>query len=478
VDLKIHGSCPKRIEQRYYCDLKGLPGFASTVIENPSDEQLQLQISSMCAWLDGPSFIDFSRIRSITLPAIAPAPNEIGLAKFIHQILLSYDLLLRLQRGEQTCIGITKKVWASMLISKLWIENVEVVPKGSKFELESRVHESQIEGLMKFAEILDWPYITETRNYAENVYSNLRAGQNVRSDLVDWLFGVIMPGRLFAQKVMTALVLATPNLREHGAAQCSQCGLVVSRRSYWRNTTVLGKVLGGIKGVKAAAGWIGPCPPPDDETITGWVKVQARGVVCLNSKSPKSLGSMQSEVERQPERRAVQPQQPADFKQYIAELEDSSQWLVPPPPPSSTQACALKSIQMRRLASSAKQNSVTEYQVSLRFDIDSIPTTYTLYSNPMFITTLPCTGGPHASHYRELQNFQNVFDVANLNTVPTTYNGVLIIVATCDGGEVVGRAWCSEQGKHALVRHKDTCFTCAMAMTNVYGLGIDVLIWT
>ena len=471
MDLKIHGSCPKRIEQRYYCDLKGFPGFASTAVKNPLDEQLQLQISSMCAWLNSPSFIDFSRIRSITLAAIAPAPKGIGLAKFVYQILLSYDLLLRLQKGEQTCSGITEKVWASMLISKLWIENVEAVPKGIEFKLESRVHETQIEGLMKFAEILEWPYIAETRNYAENVYSKLRAGQNVPSDLLDWLFGVIMPGRLFAQKVMTALVLATPNLRELGAAHCSHCGLVVSGRSYWRNTTVLGKVLGGIKGVKAAAGWIGPCPPPDDETITGWVKVQARGVLCLNSKSLKSLGNMQSEVECQSERLP-------DFRQYIAELEDSSQWLVPPPPPSSTQTCALKSIQMKQLASSAKHDSVTEYQVSLRFVIDTIPTTYTLYSNPMFITTPPCTGGPHTSHSRELQKFQNVFDVANLNTAPTTYNGVLIIVATCDDGEVVGRAWCSEQGKHALVRHKETCFTCAMAMTNVCGMIIDVLIWT
>ena len=185
----------------------------------------------MCAWLNSPSFLDFSRIRSITLAAIAsPEPNGIGLAKFMHQILLGYDLLLRSSksRSKTGVVASPRKFWANMLISKLWIENVEMVPNGNEFKLQSRVHESQIEGLLKFAEMLEWPYITETRSYAENVYSKLRAGQNVPSDLLDWLFGVVMPGQLFAPKVMSALVLATPSLRKLGAAQCSQCGLVVS----------------------------------------------------------------------------------------------------------------------------------------------------------------------------------------------------------------------------------------------------------
>jgi hypothetical protein len=41
------------------------------------------------------------------------------------------------------------------------------------------VHEQQVDGLLFFAERMKWPYINETRDYAEDVYADLRSGDTI-----------------------------------------------------------------------------------------------------------------------------------------------------------------------------------------------------------------------------------------------------------------------------------------------------------
>src|SRR5208283_1636883 len=106
--------------------------------------------------------------------------------------------------------------------------------------------------------------------------------------------------------------------------------------------------------------------------------------------------------------------------------------------------------------------TVTEYQASITLEIDTVPVTYTLYTNPLFIAATPCRNGPHPVHRRELLGLNNVWDVQNLKNAQASHEELMIINATCDGGELVGRAWCSEMGRHAVVRRgNDTCFACA-----------------
>ncbi|KAI9867965.1 MAG: hypothetical protein M1813_007787 [Trichoglossum hirsutum] len=131
-------------------------------------------------------------------------------------------------------------------------------------EHHSHVHERQVEGLLLFAERMKWPYINEVRDYAEDVYSNLRGGQTISFHLHDWIYGVILPGKWFSFKIMTTLILCTPSItQELGSARYYECGLSLPKKSYWRIRTVLGSILGCLPAVISLCGWIGPCPPTE-----------------------------------------------------------------------------------------------------------------------------------------------------------------------------------------------------------------------
>jgi hypothetical protein len=53
-----------------------------------------------------------------------------------------------------------------------------------------------------------------------------------------------------------------------------------------------------------------------------------------------------------------------------------------------------------------------------------------------------------------------------------------IINATCEGGELVARAWCSENEQKAVIMHASgPCLLCAVKMVSENGLGVNCLIW-
>lgn len=428
-----------------------------------SEDQIK-RMSTLCSQLNQ---FDFTHQSSVALAAMTPPPRGIGFGNFLYQILLAYELYLRLDQTSWCTVN--DKLLACMFISQIWIQNVEVTQFEKGFKMKSLVHGAQIESLLRFAEILKWPHLDETRHYVENVYSSLQAGETVPLDLWDWLFGIMLPGRWFASKVMTALVLATPSTKSMGPAHHTECGLVLPDQSYWRSTTALGKVLGGLVGVNAITGWIGPCVCPISPKINGWITVRTRGVRFPEYDESK--------------KRALQPQSGEDLLQYVEEIENVSNWVYPPSPPQLSRNCILNTIQLKELppASSGRSNSktATEYQASITLGIDTVPVNYTLYTNPLFIAATPCHNGPHPVHRRELLGLNNVWDVRNLKNAQVPHEELMIINASCDGGELVGRAWCSEMGRHAVVRRgNDTCFACAVELASNRGLGVSVLIWS
>ena len=92
---------------------------------------------------------------------------------------------------------------------------------------------------------MKWPYINELRDYAEDVYSNLRGGSTMDLNLHDWIYGLTLPGKWFTLEIMTALILCTPTIKSKvGISRYYDSGLSLPTRSYWRLRTVLGRVLG------------------------------------------------------------------------------------------------------------------------------------------------------------------------------------------------------------------------------------------
>jgi hypothetical protein len=71
-----------------------------------------------------------------------------------------------------------------------------------------------------------------------------------------------------------------------------------------------------------------------------------------------------------------------------------------------------------------------------------------------------------------------VVNAADLKSKKHNDIGVFIINATCEGGELVARAWCSEKEQKAIIRRAPRPrLTCAVKMASENGLGVNCLIW-
>jgi hypothetical protein len=391
------------------------------------------------------------------------------------------------------------------LSSAYFDEDWEIAGKTPEFH--SLIHEQQVEGLLLFAERMRWPYINEVRDYAEDVYSNMRAGTTISIDLHDWLYGIMLPGKWFAFKIMTALILCTPSIKEKaGIAPYFDCGLVLPTRSYWRLRTVMGGVLGCLPGAISLCGWIGPCPeiefdpPVEGQVEPRHVRVKARQIALTEHKHNSNDGvwRITSHVNRN--ETPIRPDE--EIEPYLAEMCNPSNWVIPEPPVRDVGTCEIVSIQLKKLAlpvemaQKATQGEIqdkeaqrkTEYRASITFRIDNNEgaITYKLFTNPVFVTPPACapsSKGQHEVHIRELPRYQkNIWSVERLKNhtaEDSDDDEVMIINATGIGAEVLARAWCSERGKCAVIRRPGgPCFVCAVRAASKPGLATSVLIWT
>jgi len=90
----------------------------------------------------------------------------------------------------------------------------------------------------------------------------------------DGLHGLNLPGYFVAHKIMIALVFACSSTRSLGGQPAPNFGLVLNDRTYCRQFTALGRVLGGLKGIQAGSGWLSSCPAPRGKSIKGWVRIK------------------------------------------------------------------------------------------------------------------------------------------------------------------------------------------------------------
>ena len=379
-------------------------------------------------------------------------------------------------------------------------------------EFHSLVHERQIEGLLLFAERMKWPYVNEVRDYAEDVYANLRSGKSIQFHLHDWVFGLTLPGKWMAFKIMTALILCTPSITAQvGIARFYECGLVLPHKSYWRARTVLARVLGCLPNVISLCGWIGPCPAVEfqpaalpSEAHRMHIRLKARRVAPIKSASEAEDNVIHIGGSDHYEATRIGPEE--EIPAYIADIQDDSHWAIPEPPVRDLSTCTLEAVRLKKMPldinaaersadgglADDETNSEVEYRASLVFKLDHDPQqiTYTLYTNPVFVTLPPCHGGPkgpHEVHLRELARFQkNLWGVGDLREhVADTADaqeeeggGVMIINARGTGCEMLARAWCAERGRNAVIRRTGgPCFVCAYRAASKTSLGVGVLIW-
>lgn len=291
---------------------------------------------------------------------------------------------------------------------------------GKTVEFHSVIHEQQVEGLLLFAERIKWPYINELRDCAEDMYSNLRGGETLDVDLHDWLYGLTLPGKWFSFKIMTALVLCTPSIRDvTGISSYYECGLALPTSSYWRLRTALGRVLGCLPGVISMCGWIGPCPPVQFEQSAQndkprHVRIKARRIALSKYGATFNDGVPYISDDVHDRHYGIRMRPTEEVEPYLAEMCEPSNWIVPQPPVRDISTCEIKTIQLKQLALEigvSRQAAKGElgdlevelhrqYRASITFTIDNnqSPVTYKLFTNPVFVTPPPCHQGPNGPH--------------------------------------------------------------------------------
>lgn len=279
---------------------------------------------------------------------------------------------------------------------------------------------------------------------------------------------------------MLALVIASEKHSQLGLAPALSFGLVLEDRSYWRQSSVLGRVLAGLKDVKAVSGWIGPCPTPTNKLSKAW----ARANVSIIS-FPKSEYLGEDAERFAPEQGLLDPQPGEDAMKYLEDLEDWSKQMVPEPPPHSKVETKLLALELDELPTTPdlEIQAGRDYKARLTFEVGGQTVVYTLQKNPTFVATPPCIEGPHRIHSRQLPDYSNFWEVSDLKHAPdpAALKRVMVINATGGNAEVLARAWCAERGRHAVIRRGSltpTCLACAVKMASRTSLGTNVLIWS
>ncbi|KAK6521885.1 hypothetical protein TWF506_002088 [Arthrobotrys conoides] len=367
---------------------------------------------------------------------------------------------------------------------------------GRSVEFHSKIHERQVEGLIVFAERMKWPWVHEVREAAEDVYSKIRGGAVTPFHVVDWIFGLTLPGEWMSLKIMSAMMLLTDSVKNQGTAPFYDCGFATPQKSYHRIRNVLGRVLGCLPGVTSLCGWIGPCPPvtfdppltkPFGDGKKGMhIRVKARKVGLVDPPDPLDnvirIGGGGSHLELRPT-----PEDIKNFDQFVTEIKDPANWVLPAVPKTSHsiskfQGIVLKALPLEAGVDTSDPDTVernTEYRASIKFVIDEQEVSYTLFTNPVFVTPPPCTPdtkGAHEIHKRELKSFGNIVDAGNLKDYAPGEEEIVIINATGEGAEVVARAWCAERGRAAIIRRRTgPCLTCTVNCARE--LKQKVVIW-
>lgn len=158
---------------------------------------------------------------------------------------------------------------------------------------------------------------------------------------------------------------------------------------------------------------------------------------------------------------------------------------VPEAPVTATEKCELVSLSLEEVPPSndniirPPRPNASEFDARIAFNVNGDLMTFALEYNPSFIALPLCLHGPHvsSSHKYTVVSISDLKESTSANRVEVDL--VLVINATCPGGEAVARAWCAEFGHHAVIRRSQgACFGCAVEMAGREGLGVGCLIWS
>lgn len=354
-------------------------------------------------------------------------------------------------------------------LDKAWLTRFQDI------QFHSNVYERQVDGLIFFAEQLKWPHMTELRGNAEGLYSSLRNGKSMAVSTVDWLFGLSLPGQHFAYKIMATTIRCSS--LDLNFDHLYVGSLVLPTQSYWRTTSALGRVLGGLPNLRSICGWLGPCPAVETD-----IPINKAASIRLNARrvSPtKPADTNTSVIYIGGGKGRYEHTKPADdevLEDYFTEMTSEENYFAPQPPVKSMSIASLSRIKLDQVGLNGDKVEEAEYRATLTFSIDGNEVNYTLWTNPIFSTIPACVRGPHRLQKREMKAYNTTSIDVSLLKSTLEVDDTLLINATGTGADVLARAWCCENGKNAIVvRSGGTCLVCTLKAAS--SLDIPVIIW-
>ena len=420
-------------------------------------------------------------------PILDPANARYTVMEFVLQMLLAKELSLRLQRDRRNKhLGVTTDRVYELIAADLWMKGVrmDLDEKGLGMLVETETRRRRKEGMLHFAERMRWPHIDEAREILERFALDGQSNLGVRT--WEWMAGLVLPGSMFAASILFGLVAASPSIVNsplEGGFDLSESnyGFLLSKVSYWRARSVVGRVLAPLVGVNECGGWIGPCIPASG-TPTPETSGRPTALVELSARA--------STFEHMPWATAT-PSDPADVE-----------WDIHPPSPPSASSAPAANVRLRRIhlfqpaPTPTQRSSHPPSLATVTFDVTTPSEDYNiilpLHSNPAFIAPPPCEGTHRVTPHHRDDYATTVVKAEDLQGPPAPgtklpERGVLVVDANGDNGtnagaggerEALARAWCAHQGWNAVVWNQGCgcCYKCALMMASREGLGADVMI--
>lgn len=341
---------------------------------------------------------------------------------FFQQLLLSVELYLRLQadlggdtRKMEILSFLPPRVAWTVALAQIWLSTV-IVERQAEDELVSAVALPfrvsilnilrQKIRLVSLAHALKWPYSTQVEIALTHIgNNNLMSAHTTHPSLMSFLSGLILPGPTTSHLLIESLISLGPAkgssiLLPLVSTSPTISGFQYGGTTYWHCTSIVGKVLAGFSScssdsdwVGLVAGWVGPCAASEDldenqavSVVTDTEVLPGRG---MKKRKVKSM-LLRSE--------ALGP------RDEIYPVDDYALVVLPPPDLSSSRSknttIQVKKIGFRPSANpraAAKDNSSpsNQYEAAIFFRIGSLTYPIRLRHNISFISSSPCTSGPH-----------------------------------------------------------------------------------
>ncbi|KAJ3496635.1 hypothetical protein NLG97_g2514 [Lecanicillium saksenae] len=456
--------------------------------------KIRHQIGHLLAAMATTPVLSFETVGSVsTLVHFDRISTDFGFVDLMYQLLKAREVLLRMEKSPSSWYGgISNRILSDLIMADLWTSNFE--PSGeTTFVPTKNTLYQQFDGLLRFVKEMHWPYEEEVRDAVRQLRLADPAQMSYEMTSWDWVNGMVFPGSFFTLGVVTVITSMSPSLREKGkvlgttvSVRRGNFGIMYADASYWSSRSIIGKVLAPMASAKptdkkvrtkCVGGWVGPCPPATFLEGSAYIPDCKFGnIASVDSLPPPSS------YQQTPEPGNTNPVNDGDPSGWIEPT-------IPAPPTDSAKLTALRLTRTSVLVNNQPQGrEAVSYQAHLDFQLTKTEATVsaTLKTNSIFIAAPPCRGQhrinpQHASKYRfHALNVEGL--VEDEDAPPDGRDDAAIIVINTDGAhasEAFARAWCSEEGKDAIIwKRKDAkcCFKCALMLASKDGLGTGVVI--